>query len=57
MNNSIMPFLVVLGATLASGIQAQEIPVEFLSCALLDDDAERLSCFDRELTRQLTLIK
>ncbi len=53
MNNSIMPFLVVLGATLASGIQAQEIPVEFLSCALLDDDAERLSCFDRELTRQL----
>ena len=53
MNKSIMPFLLALGSILASGIQAQESPVEFLSCALLDDDIERLSCFDRELTRQL----
>ncbi len=53
MNKPIKPFLVVLGAILASGIQAQEIPAELLSCASLDDDAERLSCFDREMTRQL----
>ncbi len=53
MNKSILPFLAVLGAILASDIQAQEIPVEFLSCASLDDDTERLSCFDREMTRQL----
>ena len=53
MNKSNMPFIVVLGAILAGGIQAQEIPAEFLSCASLDDDTERLSCFDREMTRQL----
>lgn len=53
MNKSIMPCLTVLAAILANAIQAQEIPQEFLSCALLDDDAARLSCFDREMTRQL----
>ncbi len=53
MNKSILPFLLALGSIFASDIQAQEIPVEFLSCASLDDDTERLSCFDREMTRQL----
>ncbi len=52
-NKSKMPFIVVLGAIFASDIQAQEIPAEFLACASLDDDTERLSCFDREMTRQL----
>jgi len=52
-NKSILPFLLALGSIFASDIQAQEIPVEFLSCASLDDDTERLSCFDREMTRQL----
>lgn len=53
MNKSILPFLVMLGAILASGIHAQEIPAELLSCASLDDDSKRLSCFDRAMTRQL----
>ena len=53
MGGSNLRFLALLGAIIANGVMAQEIPETFLACAALNDDAERLSCFDREITRQL----
>jgi hypothetical protein len=53
MRGSNLRFLALLGAIIANGILAQEIPETFLACAALNNDAERLSCFDREMTRQL----
>ena len=53
MRGSNLRFLALLGAIIANGILAQEIPETFLACAALNNEAERLSCFDREMTRQL----